>query len=181
MTDFIAAWHAEHAYFAQLLRLLRREIDAMHSGEDPSYELISDVLRYLREYSDLVHHPREDVAFARLAKHRPDLQPVLARLGQEHRVIANAGEELLRRIEAVAGGEVVPRERVESAAATYLVYYEHHIAKEEAEVLGLAREHLTAADWEVVRTSVAAVPDPLFGKEPQERFRELRRRIARES
>jgi hemerythrin-like domain-containing protein len=181
VTDPIAAWHTEHAYFAQLLRLLRKEIDVFHAGGEPNYELMVDVLRYLREYSDRVHHPREDIAFARLARHCPDLRLVLSRLQQEHRVIAAAGVELLAKIEAVVGGEVVPREHVEAAAATYLVYYESHLAKEEAEVLDRARAHLTPTDWDAVRSGITALPDPLFGRDPQERFRGLRRQIARES
>lgn len=181
MTDPTVTWHTEHAYFAQLLRLLRKELDVLHAGGDPSYELMVDILRYLHEYSDRVHHPAEDIAFARLAQHCPDLKLVLARLQQEHRVIAAAGAELLARIEAAAGGEVVSRQRVETAAATFLVYYESHIAKEESEVLARARAHLTPDDWDAVRKGVASLPDPVFGKEAQERFRELRRQIARES
>lgn len=181
MTDPVAAWHTEHAYFAQLLRLLRREIDVIHAGEDPNFELMVDILRYLREYADRVHHPREDVAFARLARHCPDMQAVLGRLNQEHRVIETAGSELLARIEAAVGGEVVPREKIEAAAATFLVFYESHLAREENEVLARAGRHLTPADWDAVRSSIASIPDPVFGKDPQERFRELRRQIARES
>ena len=181
VTDPIAAWHTEHAYFAQLLRLLRREIDVIHAGEDPNYELMVDILSYLHEYADRVHHPREDVAFARLARHCPDMKVVLGRLEQEHRVIETAGIELLSRIEAAVGGEVVPREKIEAAAATFLVYYESHLAREESEVLARAGKHLTPADWDAVRSSVASIPDPVFGKDPQERFRALRRQIARES
>ena len=181
MADPIAAWHTEHEYFARLLRLLRKEIDVFHTGTEPNYELMVDILRYLREYTDCVHHPREDIAFARLARHCPDLEVVIARLMQEHRVIAAAGEDLLARIEAVVAGEVSPRERLEAAAATYLVYYEGHLAKEEKEVLGRARAHLTPADWDAVRTGVPALADPLFGNAPQDRFSDLRRQIARES
>ena len=180
MTDPIAHWRAEHAYFAQLLRLLRKELDVFHEGGEPNYELIADVLRYLREYTDLVHHPREDVAFARLGKHCPDLALQLARLHQEHRVIAAAGDELLAMVEMVAGGAMLPRKQVETAAATYLTYYESHIAKEEGEVLERASAHLTPADWEAVRTGVAPLLDPLFGSAAQERFRRLRRHIALE-
>jgi len=181
VSDPIAAWHTEHEYFARLLRLLRKEVDVFHAGGEPNYELMVDVLRYLREYSDCVHHPREDIAFARLARHCPDLDLVLSRLRQEHRVIAAAGEDLLAQIEAVVAGDVSPRERLEAAAATYLVYYENHLAKEESEVLGRARAHLTPADWDAVRTGVLALADPLFGNEPQERFRNLRRQLAHES
>lgn len=55
---------------------------------------MQDIITYLREYSDKTHHPRKDIAFALLVKHCPDLELVLARLGHEHRVIANVGEAL---------------------------------------------------------------------------------------
>ena len=96
--DPVIAWHTEHVYFNQLLRLLQKQVDVFHRGGQPNYELMLDIVSYLREYSDRFHHPREDVAFARLAKHCPDLELPLARLGQEHRVIAQAGESLRRQI-----------------------------------------------------------------------------------
>ena len=179
--DPIAAWHEEHVYFNQLLHLLQREVDVFHRGGRPNYELMSDVVSYLREYGDQAHHPREDAAFERLAKRCPDMQLALARLEQEHRVIAQAGEALQRQIDAILGGAVVPRAEVEVAAATYLVYYGNHIAKEEEDVLRRAALHLTDADWEAVKNAAPMLRDPLFGKQAQERYRELRRQIAIEA
>ncbi len=179
--DPIIAWHTEHTYFDQLLRLLHREVDRFHRGDEPNYELMQDIVSYLREYSDQFHHPREDVAFARLAKRCPDLELVLARLGQEHRVIAHAGETLLQMIAAINGGAVIARAEVEVAAATYLVYYGNHIAKEEEDVLPRAAKELKPEDWHAVRDAVRPGPDPLFGGAPEERYRELRRQIALEA
>jgi hemerythrin-like domain-containing protein len=181
MTDPIAAWHTEHVYFNQLLGLLQKQLDLFHRGGQPNYELVLDIVTYLRDYSDRFHHPREDVAFARLAKRCPDLQLVLERLGQEHRVIAHAGETLSKLIQAVIGGAVIPRAEVEVAAATYLVYYGNHIAKEEEDVLARAAKALTDEDWAAVRNAVQPFHDPLFSGEPEERFRELRRQIALEA
>jgi hemerythrin-like domain-containing protein len=181
MTDPIAAWHAEHAYFNRLLDLLHKQVDAFHAAERPNYELMLDIISYLREYSDRFHHPREDVAFARLAKRCPDMELVLARLRQEHRVIAHAGETLRNHLEAVLGGTIVPLAEIEVAAATYLVYYGNHIAKEEEDVLPRAAKVLTPADWEAVRAAVPPAHDPLFGDHPEARYRELRRQIAVEA
>ena len=177
----IAAWHDEHVYFSQLLNLLRREVDVFHTGGRPNYELMYDIVAYLREYGDQAHHPREDVAFERLAKRCPEMELALARLEQEHRVIANAGEALQRQIEAILDGAIVPRAEVESAAATFLVYYGNHIAREEEDVLTRAAMHLTEADWEEVKNAAPMLRDPLFGKQAQERYRELRRQIALEA
>ena len=172
------AWHAEHAYFATLLRLLQREVDVFHTGEQPNYELMLDIISYLREFSDRLHHPREDVAFERLARRCPDLALVLARLRQEHRVIAHAGETLRDLLIAILGGALVKRAEVEIAAAMYLVYYGNHIAKEEEDVVGRAAGSLGAEDWEAVRAAVPQQRDPLFGEAPDERYRVLRQRIA---
>lgn len=177
----IAAWHEEHVYFNQLLQLLRREVDVFHGGGRPNYELMDDIVSYLRDYGDQAHHPREDAAFERLAKRCPDMELVLARLEQEHRVIAQAGETLQRHIEAILGGAIVPRAQIEVAAATYLVYYGNHIAKEEEDVLTRAAMNLTDADWEAVKNAAPMLRDPLVGKQAQERYRELRRQIAREA
>jgi len=181
MTDPVSAWRQEHQYFSRLLRLMRKQVDLFHAGGEPNYELMRDVVWYLRDYSDALHHPREDVAFERLARYCPEVELVLARLQQEHRVIAHSGEKLLALIESVLEGSFLPREQLEAAAATYLIYYENHISTEESTVLGRAAEHLTGEDWEAVRTAVVPMRDPLFGPDPQERFRELRRHIEREA
>lgn len=177
----VAGWHAEHVYFQRLLDQLRKEVDVFHGGERPNYELMLDVITYLREYTDRFHHPREDAAFAFIVRRFPDMQLALARLQQEHRVIAQAGDTLRQLLGAALGGEMVPRNQIEMAAATYLVYYGNHIAKEEEDVLTRAAIALTAEEWEAVRQNVPRMKDPVFGPEPEERFRELRRRIALEA
>lgn len=181
MANPIAAWHAEHVYFKQLLGLLHRQVDVFRSGKRPNYELMIDIISYLKEYSDRFHHPREDVAFAQLAKHCPDMELVLARLVQEHRVIAHAGETLLELLNGILGGAVIQRAEAEVAAATYLVYYGNHISKEEEQILRRAEQALTAEDWEMVRGAVPASHDPLFGDRPDVRYHALRQQIAREA
>ena len=181
MADPTDAWHAEHAYFNQLLDLLHKQVDVFHTGKRPNYELMLDIISYLRDYTDRYHHPREDVAFARMAERCPDIGLVLVRLQQEHRVIVHAGETLRNHLEAVLGGTIVPLADIEMAAATYLVYYGNHIAKEEEDVLPRAAQVLTPEDWEAVKTAVPPGGDPLFGDHPEQRYRELRRRIALEA
>jgi len=179
--DPVKTWHDEHEYFRRLLALLHKQLDVFHGGERPNYELMLDIVTYLREYSDRVHHPREDVAFARLARRAPELALALARLQQEHRVIAHAGEALADHLNAILGGAVVSRAEVEMAVATYLVYYGNHIAKEEEDVLARAARLLGPEDWAAVKDATPNVQDPLFGDRTEERFRSLRRQIALET
>src|ERR1051325_1029681 len=119
MSDPIAAWRTDHDYFRRLLALLQKEIDVFHRGERPNYELMLDILSYLRDFCDRVHHPVEDAAFGRMALRAPELLPQLERLAQEHRIIAHAGEKLRARLTEVLDGAVLPRGEVEVAAAMY--------------------------------------------------------------
>lgn len=178
MNSPAAAWHTEHEYFQRLLALLQGQLDVFHRGERPNYELILDIVAYLREYGDAYHHPREDAAFERLARRLPELELPLARLKQEHRVIARAGERLAELLNQALVGAVMARAEIEVAAATYLVYYGNHIAKEEETVLGLAEKTLSEEDWAAIRDAVRAPADPPFGAPSQARFQELARHLA---
>lgn len=181
MTGPVAHWHTEHVYFRRLLELLHAELDAFHRDDNPNYELMLDIVAYLREYSDQFHHPREDAAFARLALRCPQIKLELARLTQEHRVIARAGETLRQHLENVLAGAIVQRSEVEVAIATYLVYYGNHLAKEDELVLGRAAELLSPGDWEAIKAVTDGKADPLFGERPQDRYRALRQRISAEA
>ncbi len=178
MSDTIAIWHAEHKHFARLLDLFERQVVQFHSGDEPNYELMLDIISYLRFFPDHFHHPREDVAFARLVKRDPSLKPMIDQLMQEHRVIAAAGTELLKYLQQVVVDDVIERAKVEAAAATYLVYYRRHMAVEDRDLVPRAERLLTAEDWSAVVAAIPSHPDPLFGEDCEPRYRELRRQIA---
>ena len=180
MASPVAAWHTEHVYFGRLLDLLQKQVDVFRSGERPNYEAMLDIIEYLRHYTDRVHHPREDAAFAFLARRRPGMQLELEHLSQEHRVLAQAGEMLLDYLNEIVEGAVVPRAEVEANAATYVMYYRNHIATEEKEVLARAAETLTPEEWAAVAAAAPAGHDPLFGANPAERYKQLRLQIALE-
>jgi hemerythrin-like domain-containing protein len=177
MVDPIAVWHADHVRFARLLDLVDRELLAFHEGKQPDYALLLDVVHYLRHYPDRYHHPREDVAFARLVQRDPAMSLPVARRLQEHRVIAAAGDELLGLLQAVVDGALIERSALEVAASTYLVYYRHHLEAEEHYVIPRAAQALSAEDWAAVAAAAPGGTDPLFGDAADARYGELRQRI----
>lgn len=154
MVNPIAAWHADHVRFGRLLDMLEKEVALFHSGEQPNYELMRDVVLWLRYYADGVHHPREDLAFERMVAREPALRLQVNRLLQEHRIIAYAGESLLERLENAANGGFAPRAELEAAAATFLAYYRSHMTTEENAILPRAAKLLRDADWAAVAAVV---------------------------
>jgi hemerythrin-like domain-containing protein len=178
MSKSIALWHAEHKHFARLLDLLEQQVVAFHADDGPNYELMLDVVSYLRFFPDRYHHRREDVAFARLVERDPGMKPLIEQMLQQHRVMAAAGTELLGYLQQVVDDIVVERAKVEVAAATYLVYYRSHLAHEDRDIAPRAEQLLTQQDWDAVMAANPTGPDPLFGEDSDPRYRELRRQIA---
>jgi hemerythrin-like domain-containing protein len=181
MKDPVTHWHEEHARFSRLLDYLDAQLAGFHDGGRPNYELMGDILYYLKTFADRQHHPREDVAFALLARREPSLRPLIARLTQEHRVIDTVGAELHDCLSDILGDVMVERAKVEAAAATYLVYYRAHIEAEERDILPAAARLLTPADWQEVLAAVPAIPDPLFGAETGVNYRTLRTQVEAEA
>jgi hemerythrin-like domain-containing protein len=180
VTTPLAVWHKDHIHFARLLDLLEEQVILLDRGERPNYNLMSIIIYYMRSFGDRVHHPREDVAYARLVERDPGMQIVVNRLQQEHRVIATVGETLSDRLKEAEGDVISSRAALEAAGAMYLVYYRNHLSTEERHVMPRAAELLTREDWAAVDAAVPASDDPLFGENVQERFAMLRNQIESE-
>ena len=161
MTSLLPQWHAEHVQFARLLNLLDEQLTQFHEDANPDFDLMLDIVSYLRQAGDSAHHRLEDAAFARLVLRDPALSMSVNRLKQEHRAIAAAGEELATLLKEALGDAVVLRSAVETAAALYLVYYRHHLATEEKSIMPRAAKLLTDEDWEAVSHAVPQDLKPL--------------------
>src|ERR1044071_3900321 len=120
MSDGISLWNRDHTNFAVLLDLLERQADLFHRGESPDYELMSDIMYYMSHYTDLVHHPREDLAFAAVCERDPSVQRIVDELSAQHVELRDAGQALIRALDDVVNGSITSRERLETPARSYL-------------------------------------------------------------
>lgn len=181
MKDPVTHWHDEHGRFARLLDYLDGQLATFGDGGRPDYELMEDVLRYLKSYADRQHHPREDVAFRLLGAHEPALLPAIGQLDREHRLIDEAGATLHGMLEDILGDVVSERSAVMAAARAYLERYRAHIEAEEREILPAAARLLTADDWRQVMQAVPALSDPLFGNAVGLDYRRLEAQLSAEA
>ncbi|RYY77815.1 MAG: hemerythrin domain-containing protein, partial [Comamonadaceae bacterium] len=120
------------------------------------------MLFYVDEFPERRHHPKEsDLLFPKLARLRPELMPVIRRLEEDHM----AGEGRVRELQhLLLAWELLGesrREAFSSAARSYVAFYREHMRTEETQLLGVAREVLTEADWHELDAAFLADQDPL--------------------
>lgn len=169
----------EHIDFAKLLDLLEAQIGLFHRGERPDYDLMLDVFYYMTHYPDRFHHPKEDLAFARLAERDPGTRPAVEELARQHRVIAESGAQFLDNLNAALAGAMLKRESVEIPGLEYVTFYRAHMKMEERELFPLARTLLRDDDWHGINNAIESMEDPLFGPQVGERYRTIHQQITR--
>ncbi len=102
----------DHRNMATLLDLLERETSRLRDGDEPDFELLLDVMRYMTVYSDAIHHPKEDLIYARMRASSDALSAELASIEEDHSEIAELGQTLRADIAAVVSGTAVKRAQV---------------------------------------------------------------------
>jgi len=181
MHDTLATWHAEHGNFARLLNLLEKQLGLFHKGSSPDYELMLDIMYYMTHYPDVAHHPKEDLVFALLKKRDRNMAPTLDSLAEQHASLKSSGEQLVRDLDDIVNGSILPRERIEATARAYLSNFRGHMRVEDSEVLPLAGRLLGDKDWAAIDAQIRQLADPLFGSRTEERYAALAEQISRDS
>ena len=180
MSKTLADWHTDHVNFARLLTLLEGQLSMFHDGGTPDYEMMLDVMYYLTHYSDMVHHPKEDLVFAVIRGREVAVARRIDELISQHVSLKRYGNELLRDLDNIVSGTIMSRERVLSTARIYAANLRGHMQTEESEILPLAARLLGEGDWAKIDEAISQIEDPLFGTHVDERYDALRRQIGRD-
>lgn len=158
--------------FEEILKEVRDEALA------PSFELFALIIRYLAEFSDQYHHPKEDdYLFPAVAQCDREAGEVIRALQQQHEECARKTASLAKLLAdwkaGMSGGEAA----FHTAAREYIALQWEHMRKEETAILPVAREVLSEEDWAALDAAFEGNEDPIFGANPQAAFNGLFRKI----
>ncbi|GAA3989128.1 hypothetical protein GCM10022279_10340 [Comamonas faecalis] len=170
----------EHQNLWRIATTLDQVAAEVRDGGALEQAFFSSVFDYIEQFMDKAHHAKEDDYLFRLLRERTTLADVvLDRLQAEH---SNGVENLkglrARLAAAAAGGAGQATDEFLQALNTYTAALKSHVRSEEKDVMPLARELLTEADWAEIDAAFLDNEDPLFGSKARAEFRELYHRIA---
>lgn len=167
----------DHRNMAIMLNLLELQSARIHDGGEPDFELLHDILSYLTVYSDAVHHPKEDLIYAKLWSRGPQVSAGLDCVEEEHREIAKLGHVLRRDIEAIIAGAAVKRDLVIADTFAYAEHLRNHMRWEEDDLFLRADKLVAESASLTVDASNLDTDDPVFGEQPEAIFENLLRSI----
>lgn len=167
----------EHRKMTRLLDLLERQLVLLENGRMPDYELLTEIVDFLRTFPDLYHHPKEDLIIRAIGEQSREAEAELRLLEAEHE---EGSRELQRFSRALIDMLMEPearRDRFLSIARTFLDHERRHMAWEEGRFFELAETLLTDDDWSEISTKFRRLTDPCFERESQFRFERVCREI----
>lgn len=154
---------AEHDALAAMLRTLPLLLDAQRrSGRPPPFDALRAMLFYVDEFPERLHHRKEsELLFPKLRAVAPSLRATLDDLESDHEQGERAIRELQHSLLAWEQMGEPRREKFEQQLQTYTMRYLQHMRREEVELLPLATELLSAADWADLDEAFGSHRDPL--------------------
>jgi len=178
MKEAIAVLKSEHRSISAVLHALKELARMAHDATArPRFQVLRSMLRYIDEYPEKLHHPKEDEhLFARVAARAPEARALVEDLKAEH----VAGERLIRELERallfMEEGWPLGAREFRDAVEAYAEFHWKHMRKEEQQLLPLAERHLTVEDWQAIDAAFAANRDPIAGMQERD-FEKLFARI----
>ena len=135
---------------------------ADEAPERPDFRVFRAMLRYIDEYPERQHHPKEDrYLFVRLLARDPSAQALIDKLQAEHVEGVHRIRELERSLLFLEDRWPAGAREFRRLVDEYAQFHWNHMRREEQELLPLAVLRLKAADWEAIEKAFAGNDDPI--------------------
>ena len=165
--------HRDHEHLDRVVDLLESHLDAFHEGEPIDFELVAEVLEYLADYADRVHHRLEDQLFEAL-KDRPDeLGATVRQVINQHPHLSARTRQFQHTAEGVVHDAVVTREEFEQQARAFIGLQREHLRLEEDRLLPQLEELLGTDVLDAAARLLPAEEDPVFGTRRRDDLKRL--------
>jgi branched-chain amino acid transport system ATP-binding protein len=168
----IQAEHRNLAAVLGCLQILLRDVAA--EKQAPDFFLFHAILHYVDSFLDRFHHPKEDeYLFPALCACHPEAKDLIRTLQSEHGEGTQTMTKLKDEFADYESSGLHGFTRFRQTAEDYIDQQRQHVAKEERQLLPLARRYLKAEDWVPIDAKFSENEDPMFGKKPAGQYAQL--------
>jgi hemerythrin-like domain-containing protein len=151
---------------------------AREAGQAPSFPLLRAMVRYVRDFPDALHHPKEDAyLFPKLRARTSECDDTLVELEAQHAkgpALVDALERSIARYETDTEGGLAA---FADAVSGFVTFQMEHMSLEAKVIIPAARQHLTTDDWSEIAAAFGSNGDPRFAVDADEEYRHLFARI----
>lgn len=170
----------DHQHLSRVMDVFDAQLAKLgRDDEDVDWNLMGEIIAYVQEYPDAVHHPLEDQLFDKvLDKGLTPAERELVHFNlSQHAQIISSTQRLADEIGDILNDIVVPMAAVREHGRRYLEMQRNHMHNEHRHLFPLAKRLLSDDDWTDVAQVLIEQQDPLF-KLQLGRYEALYRHVA---
>jgi len=180
MNKIMTELHQDHIHLSRLLSMLERHVKLLLNDGDPDLNMMLDVVEYIRSYSDLFHHPKEDKVYEVFKKRTKQGAEIVDSLLDEHHHIPELTIEFQQMLNgAIDGSLIVSREDLSEKIIHFINVQRAHLNTEEQKLFPLINKTLQQSDWDELEATVPKRNDPLFGTKVEASYEGLYQTLKR--
>tara|TARA_B100001059_G_scaffold63712_1_gene59634 strand:- start:55 stop:606 length:552 start_codon:yes stop_codon:yes gene_type:complete len=167
----------EHGYMARLLAVLNNKLELLKQEQEINCSLIAEVVHYLMNHSDKVHHPKEDVIYHYYLKQYGSDQAI-EDLELEHQLLSEKTVDFLGVVDMILQDAVVPQQVFIDLLESFVKAQRKHMEYEEKQILPMIVQAFTVKDWQKVESQwLQPEYDSVFGDTIADQYRQLADRV----
>ncbi|MGR4989507.1 hemerythrin domain-containing protein [Vibrio rotiferianus] len=167
----------EHGYMVRLLAILRHKLNEIKQEHAINYALVGEIVDYLSNHSEKIHHPKEDILYHYFLEHYGHFKTI-ENLELEHQELSKKTKQFSGIVEMILQDAVVPQDMFTQQLEDFITSQKRHLEMEERQVLPLIEELFTSEDWLNVESQWQEnEDDPVFGNTIADRYKQLAERV----
>ena len=182
MHRIMAELHKDHHNLAQVLRVMESQLKCLTEGENEDLHLMMDATRYIKNYPDAIHHPKEDKVFEIFMSRTQKGADIVAKLRKDHQelpMVTIKFESMLD--DAINGQGLVNREELVKSIKGFINSEWEHMNLEEDVLFPLIDLTLSSDDWNALDKQISETSDPLFSEKIDKDYKNLYQSIITQS
>jgi hemerythrin-like domain-containing protein len=169
----------DHRNMVLLLDLLDSEMTRLADDGAADLELVGDIMTYMTEYPDAVHHPKEDLLYGYIRSVHDEIDESLRHIESDHKSLEAAALRIRGEVDVISQGGDGDSAGLVRSSTQYSNDLRQHMYREEVQFFQLGDAMRDDGTWAAILREHDMGGDPIFGKKVSRRFRKLFNRIQR--
>ena len=177
MIDLIEQIRYDHISMSRVLLLIEHELAKLRTGETADFDLILESMRYMIDYGETVHHPKEDAIMNCVYGRNHKVDEFIEAIREQHNRMDTKSTQFYKLIKIASMDQFVKRQEVIDSGENYILLQRNHMRLEEEKLLGEFNLLLTPEDKAQVNQQFADQKDPQIKDDFKKMFNGLYRSL----
>ena len=175
--DLVEQIKYDHISISRILFIMERELYRINGADDPDFELLADCMRYMVEYTDLVHHPKEDAVIDCISKKTAGFKKLTDEIKFQHESIGKLSSEFYDSVKKARLQERGDTNKISETGLRYIYLQRKHIDLEEGRFLRDVRKFLLNDDYVKINHQYENYRDPQLSDDFEAEYSHLHKTL----